>query len=145
MKTEYRIINGKRVKVNVYEYEEIKPLFSDGWKRTFENEDFLKKVGLTAPPSTFLVAASGNSIPTKDGKIAGICVLRTDEKDRPKGFPVNWNHWDFRLNEENKNEVIMIPVEQKRPDHWFRNEEEWKNRIKIKPPHEDIIIDEEKE
>ena len=144
VKTEHRVINGKRVKVNVYGCEEIKSLFSDGWKRTFENDDFLKKVGLTAPPKTFLVAASGNSIPTKDGKIAGICVLRWDEKDELKGFPVNWNHWDFYINEENKSEVIMIPVEQKRSDHWFRNKEEWENRIKNKPPHKDIV-DEEKE
>ena len=143
VKTEYKVINGKRIKLKTFSYDEIKPLFSDGWERTFENKDFLEKVDLTAPPETFLVAASGSAIPTEDGKIAGICALRTDEKDRPKGFPVNWNHWDFYLDEEDKTKVIMIPKEQKRKDHWFRNIREWINRIKTKPPHKDKSSEEQ--
>jgi len=63
--------------------------------------------------------------------------LRIDEKDRPKGFPINWNHWDFFLDEGDETKVVMIPAEQKRQDHWFKTIEEWENRVKNKPPHKD--------
>ena len=138
MENEYKMINSELVKINKFTKEEIKSIFgSNDWDRTFNNPDFMKSVGLTAPLTTFLVAGSYSSIPTDDGKIAGICILRTDKKDHSKGFPVNWNHWDFYLIEDNK--VMMVPDNQKRPDHWFKTEEEWKDRIKRNPPHKDKI------
>ncbi len=138
METEYTVRDGKRVELKVYNAEEIKPLFSgDDWKRTFEDTLFLKNFGLTAPPTTFLVAISGTSIPAADGKVAGICTLRIDEKDRPKGFPVNWNHWDFYLREDGR--VEMIPSNQKRSDHWYASQEAWEERVEERPPHEDVV------
>ncbi|VVB81471.1 Uncharacterised protein [uncultured archaeon] len=133
METEHININGKITKCESFAYDEIKSIFNDeDWNRTFKDAAFLEKVGLSAPPKTFLVAGSYCSAPTKDGKIAGICMLRTDEKDRPKGFPVNWNHWNFFLYEK---KVLMIPSNNKLDKHWFKSEEEWQEFIKNNPPH----------
>ena len=140
MNEEFAKINGKVQKCKTFTFDEIKGLFNDNdWNRTFKDPSFLNKVGLSAPPETFLVAGSVALTPPKERVVAGICTLRIDEKDRPKGFPINWNHWDFLLDEENKNKVIMVPSNQKRRDHWFKTEEEWQERIKRNPPHEDKI------
>ncbi len=62
METEYLIRDGKRIELKVYSAEEIKPLIKgEDWERNFEDPSFLKKFGLTAPPSAFLVAISGSS------------------------------------------------------------------------------------
>lgn len=135
MNTEYLTINEQLVKCKTFTEEEIKSIFNDDdWNRTFKDESFLKKVGLTASPETFLTAGSMCTIPCDDGKIAGICTLRIDEKDRPKGFPINWNHWDFFKFED---KIVMIPSNDKKKNHWFKNEDEWKERIETKPPHDD--------
>lgn len=138
MKTEYVNIKGEVKKCRVFSYDEIESIFNDkDWNRTFKDRSFLEKAGLTASPETFLVAGSTSATPTEDGKVAGICTLRTDEKDRPKGFPINWNHWDFF---QLDGKIVMIPSDDKRSDHWFKSEEDWKCRIKNYPPHEDKII-----
>ena len=73
-----------------------------------------------------------SSTPTINGVVAGICVLRTDEKDRPKGFPINWNHWEFFKHGE---KIVMVPKDDKKEKHQFESEEEWKKFIKENPPH----------
>jgi len=120
MKTEYVKRHNKHVEIKVFSFEEIKSIFNpDDWERTFQDLSFLKNVGLTAPPNTFQVTVSGTAIPPDFGIVAGICTLRIDKQDEPIGFPVNWNHWDFCLREDGN--VIMIPSEQKRKDHWFQS------------------------
>lgn len=142
MNEEFEKMNGRVQKCRTFTFDEIKKIFNDdGWNRTLKDQTFLKEVGLSAPPTTFLVAGSYSSEPTEDGKIAGICILRTDEKDRSKGFPVNSNHWDFCLAEDKKDKVIMFPSKQKRKYRWFKSEEEWKERITRNPPHEDKMIE----
>ncbi len=133
MKEEYLDINGKVRKYKTFDYEEINSIFpKDDWDRTFEDPSFLGKFGISSPPETFLVAGSASSIPTSNNVIAGLCRLRVDEKDIPKGFPVNWEHWDF-IKVDDK--VIMVPNKKKK--HWFKSEEDWKTKIEENPPHEE--------
>lgn len=139
MKKEHLIIQNKLVKANSFTIEEVKKIFPfDEWKRTSGlPQSVLESVGITPPNKTFFIAASGSSVPEPDGKIAGICVLRNDEKDRPIGVPVNWNHWDFYLDSKDATRVLLCPGKSKQADHQFKTETEWQNRIKEKPPHKD--------
>jgi len=132
MKEEYLDLGEGIQKYNTFLYEEIKPLFpSEDWDRVFTDSSFLSKFGITSPPQTFLVAGSMSSTPTPEGIIAGLCRLRTDEKDAPKGFPINWDHWDF-IKHENK--IVMVP--NKKEKHWFKIDQEWKEQINENPPNE---------
>jgi hypothetical protein len=127
-------INGGVQKCRVFTQEEIKTLFADdNWNRTTKDPSFLQLFGLTPPNGTFLAAGSYADFPDHKERIAGICVLRIDEKDAQKGYPVNWNHWDFISKDD---EVIMIPKENKKEIHWFKSKEAWEAHIKENPPHE---------
>jgi len=134
MQEEFINIDGKVQKCQVFRQEEIKTLFADdNWNRTTKNSDFLKLFGLTPPTGTFLAAGSYADAPNQKDRVAGICVLRIDEKDAQKGYPVNWNHWDL-ISKNDK--VIMAPNENKKEKHWFKSKEEWEAYIKEHPPHE---------
>lgn len=61
---------------------------------------------------------------------------RIDEKDRVKGFPINWNHWDFYSTNHG---FLTIPSNDKRDKHWFKSAKEWKESIQNEPPHQERI------
>jgi len=140
MNEEYIKINGKVRGYKTFTHDEIKSLFdSKDWERIFTDASFLESFGINSPPETFLVAGSRSDIPSLKGVIAGLCRLRIDDKDIPKGFPVNWEHWDFIAKDE---KVIMVPNKKKK--HWFKSEEDWKSYIEGNPPHKDKLKEEGK-
>ncbi len=134
MQKEYKTINGKVQRCIVFTRDEVGNIFGDdNWNRTFKDSDFLKSLGLNPPPGTLLTAGSHAVTPNNKDRVAGVCILRTDEKDAQKGYPVNWNHWDLISNND---KFLMIPKISKRKEHWFKSKEEWENYIKNHPPHE---------
>ena len=135
------IIKGKKTNGIIFDKNRIMSDFKiDGtndWSRYYDDKDFLQKLGLKSPYETILVARSGSTIPTEDGKIAGVCLLRHDKKDEDVGGYYNWNHYDLIM--KNNNEIVLITSEQKRSDHWFDEVDEWIERIIKNPPHLDQL------
>ena len=43
---------------------------------------------------------------------------------------------DIVIETNKKDNVLMIPKNSKRREHWFKSIEEWKEYIKSHPPHE---------
>jgi len=137
MEIKKRLVGDEEKRSIVYLTSIIESLFDDEWKPREMDSSFLKQIGITEPKDTFFVAQSGSSIPTEDGKIAGICILRFDEKDAKKGYPINWYHYD--IYQWNDNQAILVTSDLKREDHWYSSKEEWEKRVADKPPHFDEV------
>ncbi len=134
MKKEYINIGGKLEKCHTFTNDELKGVLgSSNWDRTLMSAGIFEKIGLGVPKQVFLVAGSRSDMPSKTGKVAGICSLRNDEKDLAKGYPINGNHWDFIQYGENK--IVMVLRKDKLKSHWFTSVEEWKNSVEECPPH----------
>lgn len=136
METKYFKVRNKRKRCRTFLKEEIKTKTSDNWLPTIANPDFLSEIGITAPPNTILVAHSGSTRPTVDGKVAGIDVLRIDINDAPDG-KYNWDHYDVCLIDEN--EAVLVLSENQRRDHWFPEILKWFERLIQQPPHLDDL------
>ena len=85
METKRFLIKGKSKRCRIFLKNEILTKTTDDWLPTLTNPSFLNEVGITAPPNTILVAHSGSSKPTDDGKIGGIDIIRLDLNDAPEG------------------------------------------------------------
>lgn len=136
METKHFLVRGKSKRCRTYLKNEFLLDTTDDWIPKLGDQTFLNKIGITAPPTTILVAHSGSAKPTDDGKIGGIDIIRLDLDDAPAG-KYNWDHYDVCLLKND--EAVLVLSENKRQDHWYPTIKKWFERITDKPLHLDEL------
>jgi hypothetical protein len=113
MNKEQRKIKGNYEKCSVWLKEEFEKEFKNkNWERRQVDEDFLKKLGISAPENTVEITVSGTyntqNAPV-DKEIRGIDAHRNDPKEEKK---LKAYHWPFY---KKGDEIIMPTKHRKRP------------------------------